>query len=235
MLHAHAGWDANRNQVILEEHLDLHRAVRRRGRGLGNGAGLAVHGRGATIGVGCGCWGTLLGYPLGGGIDLLLRRLARHGLLGIPATGVLRSTGEPGILAKRIGVDFEVAFTGREEFAHELTTRNMRGHRQELLDVFVQVLSSAVGNRVRDVGDRTRHEREGSPTATVASFVFKLSQKGDLKVVEIVVITRQLPAATVFHLRLDDVPILVVIETVARDVGGDGDEQLVALLRHGHL
>jgi hypothetical protein len=61
-------------------------------------------------------------------------------------------------------------------------------HGKQLLDILVEVLATTVGDGVRNVGDGTGHEGQGARTATVTGLVFELGEKGDLEVVEIVVV-----------------------------------------------
>lgn len=63
MLHADTGRNANGNEVILEEHLDLHRTGIRGARDLGQGAGLPVDRW---------CWRATVGVQ--GGLSTLLLR-----------------------------------------------------------------------------------------------------------------------------------------------------------------
>lgn len=101
----------------------------------------------------------------------------------------------------------------------------MRRHSQEFLDVFIQILSAAVGDGVRDMGDWSGHIRQSARLSTVTRFLLKLSQKCDLEIVEVVVVAGQFPAATVLHFGLDNVPVFVVVEAVPGNRCRDGRHQ----------
>lgn len=79
-----------------------------------------------------------------------------------------------GLFTKGTWVNFEIALARPEELADELAAGDMRGHGEELLDILVEVLATAVGDSICDVGDGARHEGECAWASSVASFVFEL-------------------------------------------------------------
>ena len=135
------------------------------------------------------------------------------------------------LLAERIGIDLEITRAGRKELAHKLAPGDVGRHGEQFFDVFVEILAPSVGNRISDVGHRTGHEGQGARTTTVAGFVVELGEQGNLEVIEIVIVSRQLPASTVLHLGFDDVPILVIVETVSWDGRRHGCQEWLVTLR----
>lgn len=224
------------DQIVLEKHLHLHGPAARGGRHLGDRTGLAVHRRRSAVGMGERRLPPLVGGAIRG-VHLGLGRLTRRAAGGLGARRVMRAAGEPRILAERARVDLKVALARCKELSDELTARNVRRHGKKLFDVLVEVLSTAVGDGIRDMGDGAGHEGQGAGPAAIAGLLLELGQKGDLEVVEIVVVSRQLPAAPILHLGLNNIPILVVIEAISRYRGGDGGNEglLVALWRLGHV
>lgn len=101
----------------------------------------------------------------------------------------MRSTRVSRLLAKYTGVDFKIPGSRGEQLTDQHAAGNGRGHGQELLDVLVQVLSTAVGDGIGNMGDRSGHEWQNSGFATATSLLLELSQQGDLEVVKVMVIS----------------------------------------------
>lgn len=67
------------------------------------------------------------------------------------------------------------------------------------------------------MGNWSGHKRQSASFATVPGLVLELGQKGDLEVVEIMVISRQFPATAILHLGFNDIPVFIIVETVSRN------------------
>jgi hypothetical protein len=83
-------------------------------------------------------------------------------------------------------------------------------------------MPAAVRDGIGNVSDRTGHEWQSSWFAPIACLLLKLGQQSNLEIIKVVVVSRQLPAATVFHLDFNDVPVLIIVEAVPRDRGSNG-------------
>lgn len=98
----------------------------------------------------------------------------------------------------------------------------MRRHGKKLLDVFIQIVPTAVRDGVSNVGNGAGHKWQSARPATVACLILKLSQEIDLEIIKVMVVSRQLPASTILHLDLNDVPVFIIVEAISGNGGSDG-------------
>ena len=108
---------------------------------------------------------------------------------GLVCRRLVRSTRVPHLLAKYAGVDLKIPRSRGEQLTDHIAAGNVRGHGQELLDVLIQVLSTAVGDGIGNMGNRSGHEWQNSGFAMVTSLFLELSQQGDLEVIKVMVIS----------------------------------------------
>lgn len=92
----------------------------------------------------------------------------------------------------------------------------MRWHCYKLLDVFIEVLSSSVRNGIGDICHRSWHKWNGPRSPFAASLDLKFLQQGNLKVIEVLVISRKFPMSPILEFDVDDVPILVIVKAPPR-------------------
>lgn len=230
LLKANVVRDPNRDEIALEGYLHFQCAAARAG-DLRQRAGLSVHRGRHAVALRYRRLGALVRVTVVRRVDLGLRGLAGSAAGGL-MRGVVRPTGEPRIFSKRAGVDLEVACTRSKQFPDQLTTRDVRRHAKQFPNILVQVLAAAVGDRIGNVGNGAGHEGQGPWLASVPGLFFKLRQERDLKVIKVMIVSGELPAATVLHLRLDDVPVFIVVEAVARNGRGDRGHQGLVVAVH---
>lgn len=185
------------------------------------GTGLTRRRRGATVAVPVQVVPRRLG---GGGVG---RRLAQR-------FGLAR---QPVLLILGIRVDLVVTLSRSKELLHQVAPGDVGWLCKQVLDIVVEVPKPTLGDGVRDVVDRARHVRQRSLLLLlrVARLDGELGQQGDLEVVEVFVVSRQLPPLAVLELGFDNKPVLVFRKAVLRNLSRNGREQLPSALESAIL
>ena len=131
----------------------------------------------------------------------------------------------PIVLSNPVRIELVVAFTWCKQFADKFASRDICWKCKKFFDVCVETFPSTIRDGICYVSYWTRHERQ-HPLAAGRSnrFFWKLLEERDLKVIELLVDTRELPMSTVLHLAFYNVPILVVFENVSWYRGGHWSE-----------
>ena len=163
-----------------------------------------------------------------GGVRRRTLRVVREAMGIVSAMRVLLTMVRRGkVRVAIVPIHLDVARARREKVTDKIASGNLVRHAQHLLDVFVEVLLTTVGDDVGDVGDGTGHEREGARFAGLAGLFREFGQECDLEIVKVGVQSRELPDRLVRHRGFDDIPVLVIGEEPSGYAGLDWVEKLL--------